>query len=115
MNVDRKIILYYLPQYYPESPNDKWWERSRTEWMNTSKAVLQYLEQYQPRFLGELEFYDLQIKENQRCQVELAKMYGIDGFCFYYYWFNGKRLLDIPLDNFVNVKCINFLFFIVLG
>ena len=107
---DVKLLAYYLPQYYPDEHNNKWWGKGSTEWTNVSKSMPQYLGQYQPRLPGELGFYDLRIQENIYRQIELAQIYGIYGFCFYYYWFNGERLLDLPFDNFVNDKTINFPF-----
>lgn len=107
---DPKLIAYYLPQYYPDLHNEKWWGRGSTEWTNITKSYPQYVGQYQPRLPGELGFYDLRIKENIYRQIELAHFYGIYGFSFYYYWFDGERLLDLPFDEFVNDKTIHFPF-----
>lgn len=109
-NNDIKILAYYLPQYYPDEHNNKWWGKGSTEWTNVSKSMPQYLGQYQPRLPGELGFYDLRIQENIYRQIELAQIHGIYGFCFYYYWFDGERLLNLPFDNFVNDKNIKFPF-----
>ena len=107
---DPKLIAYYLPQYYPDAHNEKWRGRGSTEWTNITKSYPQYVGQYQPRLPGELGFYDLRIMDNIYRQIELARFYGIYGFSFYFYWFDGERLLDLPFNEFINDKTIHFPF-----
>ena len=106
-----KIIAFYLPQFYTFPENDAWWGKGFTEWTNTRKAVPQFQNHYQPRVPYRDNYYTLTNSDAIAWQIAEAKKYGIYAFCFYHYWFaNGKKLLEKPVELFLKNKDLNMNF-----
>lgn len=95
-----RVIGLYLPQYHPIPENNEWWGPGFTEWNNVVKAKPLFSGHYQPRIPADLGFYDLRLPEVREQQAELAREAGLEGFCYYHYWFgNGRQLLQRPFEE----------------
>ncbi len=106
-----RFIAFYLPQFHPTPENNEWWGAGFTEWVNVAKARPLFKGHNEPHIPADLGFYDLRLPEVREQQAEMARKAGIEGFCYYHYWFgNGKRLLERPFNEVVTSQKPDFPF-----
>ncbi|MGR3811185.1 glycosyltransferase WbsX family protein [Jiulongibacter sp. NS-SX5] len=109
---DKKLrgLAVILPQFHPIPENDKWWGKGFTEWTNVTKAQPRYSGHYQPHLPADLGYYDLRLEQSREEQAKLAEEHSIYGFCIHHYWFNGKQLLETPVNEMLRLGKPDFPF-----
>lgn len=106
-----RVIAFYLPQFHPIPENDNWWGKGFTEWTNVGKAKALFRGHKQPKVPADLGYYDLRLPEVRQAQADMASNAGIEGFCYWHYWFgNGKQLLERPFSEVLRTGKPNFPF-----
>lgn len=105
-----RLIAFYLPQFYPTKENDMWWGKGFTEWTNVGKAKPLFKGHYQPHIPADLGYYDLRLPEIREEQAVMAREAHIEGFCYWHYWFAGKKLLNNVFEDVVASGRPNFPF-----
>lgn len=106
-----QLIAFYLPQYYEIDFNNQYWGKGYTEWTATANAKPLFKGHYQPHVPADLGFYNLLMPDVQIAQAKMAREYGIDGFCYWHYWFgHGKTIMEKPLHNMLANKDIDIPF-----
>ncbi|WP_391528177.1 glycoside hydrolase family 99-like domain-containing protein [Photorhabdus akhurstii] len=107
LSINDKIFCFYFPQFYPIPENDYHWGMGFTDWDNVKSASPLFHGHRQPRVPVNNKYYNQSRPDVLRWQVELAKKYGVDGFSFYHYWFDGHLTLEKPVENFLNDKSLD--------
>ncbi len=107
---DTRLLALYLPQFHPIPENDEWWGKGFTEWSNVARSVSLFPGHGQPQYPADLGYYDLRVPEVREDQANMARACGISGFCYYHYWFHGRRLLHRPFDEVLGSGKPNFPF-----